>query len=128
MITVTLPRFFDDALLLSTQHRGVLPFAIKRVFFIKDIKKNTIRGKHAHKRTRQALFCLQGSVRILLDNGKRKKVYTLSTPHKGVFIDRLVWSEMFDFSEDALLVIFASDYFTPDEYIRDYKKFLKAVR
>ncbi len=128
MITVTLPRFFDDALLLSTQHRRVLPFAIKRVFFIKDIKKNTIRGKHAHKRTRQALFCLQGSVKILLDNGKRKKVYTLSAPHKGVFIDRLVWSEMFDFSEDALLVIFASDYFTPDEYIRDYKKFLEAVR
>jgi dTDP-4-dehydrorhamnose 3,5-epimerase-like enzyme len=128
MTTVTLPYFFDDALLISTQNREALPFAIKRVFLIKDIEKNTVRGKHAHKHTRQALFCLQGSVKIRLDDGKRKKTYVLSKPHKGIFIDRLVWSEMFDFSPDAILVVFASDYFKPNEYIRDYKTFRTKAR
>lgn len=67
-------------------------------------------------------------MKIRLDDGKRAKVYTLSTPTKGVFIDRLVWSEMFDFSSDAICVVFASDYFDRSDYIRNYKTFLTLVR
>lgn len=128
MTRVTLSHFSDDALLLSTQNASTLPFTIRRVFIIRDVKKNTVRGRHAHKKTKQALFCIQGSVKIRLDDGHKKKIYTLSAPHKGVFIDRLVWSEMYEFSKDAILMVFASAYFTPSDYIRDRRKFLKEVR
>lgn len=128
MTRVTLSHFSDDALLLSTQNASTLPFTIRRVFIIRDVKKNTVRGRHAHRKTKQALFCIQGTVKIRLDDGKKKKIYTLTSPHKGVVIDRLVWSEMYDFSADAILMVFASDYFKPGDYIRDHDKFLKETR
>lgn len=128
MTRLALSHFSDEALLLSTQDASTLPFSIRRVFVIRDVKKLTVRGRHAHKKTKQAIFCIQGSVKIRLDNGRRKKIYTLTTPHKGVFIDRLTWSEMYDFSKDAILMVFASHYFKPSDYIRDYDTFLKEAK
>lgn len=128
MKTLTLSQFIDDAKLLSTQDKTIIPFLTKRTFIIFHVKPNTVRGKHAHKKTKQALFCIQGSVTIKLNNGKRKKTYRLTKPNKGVFIDRMIWSEMYDFSPNAILVVFASEYFNKPDYIRDYKKFLQKAR
>lgn len=125
---LTLPQFVDEARLLSTQSKSVIPFPIKRVFIISDVMPKTHRGKHAHKKTQQAMFCIQGVVTVRLSDGKRKRIYRLNKPNKGVFIDRMVWSEMYDFSPDAILVVFASDYFKPGDYIRDYKKFCEMVK
>jgi len=125
MKMLRLPQFFDDARLLSTQNKSVIPFPIKRVFIISEVQAKTLRGKHAHKKTIQALFCIQGSVSVRLNNGRKKKTYQLSEPSKGILIDRMVWSEMYDFSSDAMLVVFASDYYNEQDYIRDYTNFLK---
>jgi len=125
---IVLPKFIDDALLLSTQDKTTIPFVTKRVFIISHVKQNTVRGKHAHKKTEQALFCIQGSVTVRLDNGKRKKSYHLTKPNKGVFIDRMIWSEMDNFSPDAILIVFASEYYNKSDYIRDYKVFLHKAR
>lgn len=123
-----LPEFIDEARLLSTQNKSVIPFSIKRVFIISEVQKKTQRGKHAHKKTKQALFCIQGSVTVRLNDGKKKTIYHLDRPNKGIFIDNMVWSEMSSFSPDAILVVFASDYYDERDYIRDYGRFLELSR
>lgn len=128
MKLLNLPVFVDDAILISTQGKKCIPFLIRRVFFISQVKPGTVRGKHAHKKTQQALFCIQGSVTVLLDNGNRKKTYHLTKPNKGIFIDRLTWSEMYEFSADAIVVVFASRYFDRADYIRTYKTFLQKTQ
>lgn len=70
------------------------------------------------------MFCIQGSVFVRLNDGKKKTIYRLDKPGKGIFIDKMVWSEMYGFSPDAILVVFASDYYDVRDYIRDYKCFL----
>lgn len=125
---ITLPQFIDDARLLSTQDKTIIPFSIKRTFIISSVVSGTTRGKHAHKKTKQALFCIQGSVTVRLDNGKRKKSYRLTKPNKGVFIDQMVWSEMDGFSPDAILIVFASEYYHKPDYIRDYQVFLQKAK
>lgn len=128
MKILKLPEFLDDARLLSTQNRSVIPFSIKRVFIISEVQKKTLRGKHAHKKTKQAMFCIQGSVSVCLNDGRKKRVYRLDQPSKGLFIDRLVWSEMYGFSPDAILMVLASDYYDERDYIRDYKRFLGLLK
>lgn len=128
MKILRLPQFLDDARLLSTQNASVIPFSIRRVFIICDVQADTLRGKHAHKKTKQAMFCIQGSVHVRLSDGKKKRVYRLTDPRRGIFIDRLVWSEMYNFSSDAILMVFASDYYKEGDYIRDYRNFLKLIK
>ncbi len=128
MKLITLSKFVDEAMLISTQDKRTIPFVIKRTFIISNVAPGTTRGKHAHKKTKQALFCIQGSVRLRLDNGIRKKTYQLTKPNKGVLIDRMVWSEMDSFSPDAILIVFASEYYTKPDYIRDYNMFLRKAR
>lgn len=125
---LTLPQFADDAELLSTQDKAVIPFSIKRAFIISKVKTNTVRGRHAHKKTKQALFCIQGMVTVRLDDGKRKRTYHLIKPNKGVLVDKMVWSELYDFSQDAILVVFASEYYSKPDYIRDYQEFLRKAK
>ena len=128
MKILKLPEFLDEARLISTQNRSVIPFSIKRVFIISEVQKKTLRGKHAHKKTKQAMFCIQGSVSVCLNDGRKKRVYRLDQPSKGLFIDRLVWSEMYGFSPDAILMVLASDYYDERDYIRDYKRFLGLLK
>ncbi|MFA6570805.1 MAG: FdtA/QdtA family cupin domain-containing protein [Bacteroidota bacterium] len=123
-----LSSFIDEATLISTQDESSIPFTIKRVFILRDVKDGTVRGKHAHIQTKQALFCIQGSVTVQLDNGKRKKTYRLTKPNKGIFIDQMVWSEMNDFSSDAILIVFASESYRSQDYIRDYRSFLQKAQ
>lgn len=125
MKRMSIPRFVDEALVLSTQNQKTIPFPIKRVFVILKSEPDSIRGRHAHKKTKQALFCIQGAVTVILDNGKRKTTVRLNKPHLGIFIDRMIWTEMRSFSRDAILLVFASTYFDQHDYIRDYETFKK---
>jgi len=128
MKTIFLPTFVDEGRLISTQDDSTIPFVIKRVFIISAVDGGAVRGKHAHKKTKQVLFCIQGSVTVTIDNGKTQKTYRLSAPNKGVFIDRMVWSEMREFSPDAILLVFASDYFREADYIRRYDDFVRRLK
>lgn len=127
MKLITLPHFVDDAVIVSTQKKTTIPFAIKRVYYLYDIKKGSIRGKHAHKKTKQAIFCIRGSATIVLDDGKKTRTVVLKSPNKGVFIDARVWSETTRFSSGAILLVLASDFFKKSDYIRSYIAFRKLV-
>lgn len=92
-----------------------------------DTKKNVHRGFHAHKSLEQILICIHGSCKVLLDNGTEKKIVSLEKPYEGLYIANNMWREMYDFSEDAVLMVLASEYYKEEDYIRDYNEFLRMV-
>ena len=118
-------------------HRGSLvpleeninvPFDIKRVYYIFGTKEGVVRGKHAHKDLKQLIICVSGKCKILLDDGYTKEIIELNDPTKGLYIEDLVWREMYDFSPDCVLMVLANKYYDEEDYIRDYNKFLKLVK
>ena len=113
--------------LVSLEEFSDIPFHIKRVYFMYETKENVTRGKHAHKKLEQILVCIHGSCKILLDNGREKKVVPLEKPYEGLYVANDMWREMFDFSPDAVLLVFASELYDESDYIRDYDEFLKFV-
>lgn len=113
--------------LVALEEFNDIPFRIKRVYFMYDTKEGVIRGKHAHKNLQQILVCIHGSCKIRLDNGKEKKVVSLEKPYEGLYVANNMWREMFDFSHDAVLMVFASEIYDEGDYIRDYDEFLRVV-
>ena len=92
-----------------------------------DTAPGVTRGYHAHKSLEQILICIHGSCKIRLDNGREKKIVPLEKPYEGLYVSNNMWREMFDFSEDAVLMVLASDYYREEDYIRDYEEFLRFV-
>jgi dTDP-4-dehydrorhamnose 3,5-epimerase-like enzyme len=123
-------KIFSDtrgALVALEQNKNV-PFAIKRVYYIFNTKKDSPRGFHAHKNLEQLLICVSGSCKIKVDNGKKAKIFCLSNPKEALYIGKNIWREMFDFSKDCVLLVIASDYYDSSEYIHDYEEFLKKFK
>ena len=93
-----------------------------------DTGEGVVRGKHAHKSLQQILICIHGSCKILLDNGKEKKVVPLEKPYEGLFVSNAMWREMFDFSPDAVLMVLASELYDEADYNRNYEEFRDNVK
>lgn len=104
-----------------------IPFDIKRIYYIFDVKKGARRGFHAHKELVQVLVCVKGSCKVMLDDGKNKETVLLDCPTKGLVVDGIIWREMYDFSSDAVLLVMASHYYDENDYIRNYDEFLSFV-
>lgn len=100
-----------------------LPFEIKRIYFISKVPEGTRRGFHAHKNLKQMLFCPYGKIQLILENDKCREEMELSDPSIGVVIEETVWREMLWLQKDSVLCVAASEYYDPDDYIRDYKLF-----
>ena len=115
----------DRGMLVALEEYKDIPFEIKRVYYMYDTKKNVHRGFHAHKSLEQILICIHGSCKVLLDNGTEKKIVSLEKPYEGLYIANNMWREMYDFSEDAVLMVLASEYYKEEDYIRDYNEFLR---
>lgn len=114
--------------LVSLEQFKDIPFSIKRVYFMYETAQGVVRGNHAHKSLQQILVCIHGSVKILLDNGKEKKVIPLERPYEGLYVSNNMWREMYDFSEDAVLLVLASELYDESDYIRDYDEFIEFVK
>lgn len=114
------------SLIALEKHHNV-PFDIKRVYYIFDTKYGVPRGFHAHKDLEQMLICVSGSCKIKIDDGSNQEIFELNTPSKALYVGKNLWREMFDFSQGCVLMVIASDYYNPEEYIRDYNTFLKSV-
>ncbi len=105
-----------------------IPFEIKRIFYIYGSDKDVVRGQHANKLSEFVLINVAGTSKVKVKDGKgNETVYALNRPHTGVYLPRMIWKEMYDFSEDSVLLCLASTHYDPDEYIRDYDEFLKFV-
>lgn len=121
------PHGDDRGQLVSLEEYNDIPFEIKRVYYMYDTAEGVVRGHHAHRNLQQILFCVHGSCKVRLDNGKEKKVVPLEKPYEGVYIANNMWREMYDFSPDAVLMVLASEVYNEADYIRDYDEFLKFV-
>jgi len=117
----------DRGMLVALEEFNDIPFRIKRVYYMYDTKEGVIRGFHAHKSLEQILVCIHGSCKVLLDNGKEKKVVSLEKPYEGLYISNRMWREMYDFSEDAVLLVLASEVYNEQDYIRNYDDFLHMI-
>lgn len=124
---IRIPQVLDDCFLFFAQNPDQIPFVIKRIYFITNPDTKLPRGYHAHKKTRQVFFCVQGSIKLVLDDGKKKQKITLNNPRVGVELPALVWHEMHEFKKNTILLILASEVFDPKDYIRDYHDFIKAT-
>jgi dTDP-4-dehydrorhamnose 3,5-epimerase-like enzyme len=94
----------------------VIPFDIKRIFYIYGVD-DSIRGGHRHHVTRQAAICLRGACHIHNDNGEQKSSFVLDAPNKCLILEPKDWHTMDNFTPDAILMVLASEYFDPNDYI-----------
>ena len=83
------------------------------------------RGFHAHKTLEQVLICVHGSVKILLKTPKEEKIVKLDNPNKGLYIGNDIWREMYDWEDEAVLLVLASDHYDEKDYIRNYEEYEK---
>ena len=105
-----------------------VPFDIKRIFYIYGSDSTVVRGQHANKKTEFVLINVSGQCKVRTEDGKgNEKIFLLDRPHIGIFIPQMVWKDMYDFSEDSIILCLASEHYDPEEYIRDHDAFIKYV-
>ena len=102
-----------------------VPFPARRFFVVYEVPSKHVRGEHAHRRCHQFLICVRGSVRVLIDDGTISEEVLLSGPSLGLYVPPMIWSVQYKYSEDGTLLVFASDPYDPDDYIRDYEDFAR---
>ncbi|WP_407535973.1 FdtA/QdtA family cupin domain-containing protein [Cetobacterium somerae] len=102
-----------------------IPFEIKRMFYMYGIKNDVIRGQHANRKSEFVLINLAGSCKIKVDDGKNEEIIILDKAHEGIYLDRMVWKDMYDFSKDSILLVLSNQSYDSEEYVRDYIEFKK---
>lgn len=105
-----------------------IPFDIKRIFYMYDTKGDIVRGKHANRNSEFVFINVKGKCTILLDDGFEKKEVVLDKPNVGIYLDKMMWKDMYNFSEDAILLVLSNCVYDTNEYIRDYEEYLKERR
>ncbi len=113
--------------LVPIESKKDIPFDIKRIYYITNVPNDVTRGFHSHRNLEQVLICVNGSVKIRLSDSNKEEIVELSSVNKGLYIGHMIWREMFDFSEQAVLLVMASDYYNEDDYIRDYTEYKLAA-
>lgn len=98
-----------------------VPFEVRRIYYIYGVEQTCRRGFHSHQDLEQVLICPHGCVKILVKTPFEETVYTLDSPDKGLYIGPMIWREMFDWQDDAVLLVLASKYYDEKDYIRDYQ-------
>lgn len=104
-----------------------IPFAIQRVFYIYGSDSEVIRGQHANRESEFVLINVGGTSKVRIDNGHSEAVIELNKPMMGLYIPTMVWKDMYDFSEDSILLVLASTHYDGKEYIRDYEEYKKEM-
>jgi acetyltransferase-like isoleucine patch superfamily enzyme len=105
-----------------------IPFVPKRYFLVFDVPGSEIRGEHAHRVCHLFLMCVRGACSVVADDGESREEFRLDHPTLGVHLPPMVWATQYKHTSDAVLLVFASDYYDPADYIRDYQKFLDEAR
>ena len=113
--------------LVVAESNKEVPFLIQRIFYIYGTKEGVVRGQHANRESEFMLINLQGSVKIVIDDGRQKDTVILNKAHQGVYLDKMVWKDMCEFSSDSILLVLSSMSYDASEYIRDYDEFVREV-
>ncbi len=106
-----------------------VPFDIKRIFYIYGSDKDVVRGQHANLKSQFVLVNVAGKSKVRVKDGLgNEAVFSLNRAHTGIYLPEMVWKDMYDFSEDSVLLVLSSEHYDPEEYIRDYDTFVKMVQ
>ena len=125
---IDLPKITDPrGNLTFAEAQSMVPFDIKRVYWVYDVPGGESRGGHAHKHLKQFVVALSGSFTVTLDDGRERKTVLLNHPWQGLLIDVNTWRTLDDFSSGAVCMVFASEHYEEGDYIYDYNEFLKYV-
>jgi dTDP-4-dehydrorhamnose 3,5-epimerase-like enzyme len=124
-----------DNLNFYTDVRGTLlpieleyiPFEVKRIFFVNNVPKNTVRGNHAHFKTKQILICLTGKIELTLDYGNNKVLHILNQ-YEQILIPELVWDYIKFKEENTSILVLCSSIFDPNDYIGNYEEFIEIIK
>lgn len=123
---INIPKIENSLGNIAVIEKDIIPFEIKRVYYLYDIPSSAARGGHAHKNLQQVLIAISGSFDVVLKDGTSVKTLTLNKPDKGLLIKYNIWRELENFSSGAVCLVLASDVFDEVDYIRDYDEFLKS--
>jgi dTDP-4-dehydrorhamnose 3,5-epimerase-like enzyme len=123
---IDIPIVHDQRGNLSVVEGGdLVPFDIKRLYYLYDVPGGATRGGHAHKNLRQLIIAASGSFDVVLDNGKTRQKFSLNRSYKGIYIPTMIWREIENFSSGAVCMVLASEHYDESDYIYDYNEFLK---
>ena len=124
---INLPKIQDArGNLTFIEEKSLIPFEIKRVYYLYDDPGGSERGGHAHIAHNQLIIALAGSFDVALDDGKTKKTFTLNRPYEGLYICPGVWRELKNFSSGSVCLVLASNFYSEDDYYRDYDQFIRS--
>ena len=104
-----------------------IPFEIKRVFYIYGSDSEVVRGQHANRNSEFVLINVSGTSKVRVDNGFEEEIIELNRPRMGLYLPTMLWKDMYDFSEDSVLLILANTHYDGAEYIRSYDEYVKEV-
>jgi len=125
---IELPQIHDPRGNLTFIEGGrLLPFEIKRVYYLYDVPGGATRAGHGHKKLSQLMIAMSGSFDVELDDGFQKKKIHLNRSYYGLYICPMIWREIDNFSSGSVCMVLASDHFDESDYYRDYQEFLKAA-
>ena len=105
-----------------------LPFQPQRYFIVYDVPTQEVRGEHAHRNCHQFLICLRGSVAVLLDNGDKRREVVLDRVDIGLHMPPMIWGTQYRYTSEAMLLVYASLPYDPDDYVRSYDEFMAMIR
>ena len=105
-----------------------IPFDIKRVFYIYESDSTVVRGQHANRESEFVLINVAGKSKVRITDGKEEFVVELDKPMMGVYMPKMIWKDMYDFSSDSVLLVLASTHYDGKEYIRDYNEYEKYMK
>lgn len=104
-----------------------IPFNIRRIFYIFGTDSSTIRGQHANRESEFVLINVSGRSKVRITDGNEELVVELDKPWKGIYIPKMVWKDMFDFSTDAVLLVLANTHYDGNEYIRNFEEYQRIM-
>ena len=105
-----------------------IPFDIKRVFYIYGSDETVVRGEHTNRESEFVLINVAGTSKVRITDGKEELIVELNKPMMGVYIPKMIWKDMYDFSADSVLLVLASTHYDGKEYIRSYDQYLQMTR
>lgn len=105
-----------------------IPFEIQRVFYIYESDSTVVRGQHANRQSEFVLINVSGKSKVRITDGSEEFVAELDKPMMGVYIPRMIWKDMYDFSSDSVLLVLSNTHYNGEEYIRNYEEYVAIMQ
>lgn len=126
---IDLPKIADPRGNLTFVEGGRnIPFDIKRVFYLYDVPGGESRGGHAHKKCKQFIVAMSGSFDVVVNDGEKRRTFTLNRSYYGLYLPSMIWREMANFSSGSVCMVLASEIYEESDYFRQYDEFVTALK